>query len=105
MPDSNFISPLLFWSAVSFCVLLFLMYKYAFPVIFRILEEREKKIRGEIDEAERTRSEAQRLLAQYEEKLKGAAQEVQGILEEARQSARRVVEDVDDVRHVRGESG
>jgi F-type H+-transporting ATPase subunit b len=93
VPDAHFISPLLFWSTVSFLVLLFLMYKFAFPEIFRLLEERERKIRGEIDEAERARSEAQQLLAQYEEKLKGAAQEVQGILEEARQQARRVVEE------------
>lgn len=93
MPDSHFISPNLFWTTASFCVLLFLMYKYAFPEVFRLLDERERKIRGDIDEAERSRSEAQRLLAEYEGKLKGAVQEVNAILEEARLQARRVVEE------------
>lgn len=91
--DIHFLSPLLFWSVVSFGILLFLLYRYAFPVIFRLLEERERKIRDSLDEAERIRGEAQALLARYEEKLKGAQQEVQGILEEARLKAQQLVEE------------
>jgi F-type H+-transporting ATPase subunit b len=91
--DVHFLSPLLFWSIVSFGILLFLLYRYAFPVIFRLLEERERKIRDSLDEAERVRGEAQALLTQYEEKIKGAQQDVQNILEEARLKARKLVEE------------
>ena len=91
--DVHFLSPLLFWSTVSFGILLFLLYRYAFPVIFRLLEERERKIRDSLEDAERVRGEAQARLAQYEEKIKGAQQDVQNILEEARLKARKLVED------------
>ena len=93
MPESHFASSLVFWSAVSFGVLLFLLHKYAFPVIFRILEERQKKIRGSIDDAEKIRADAQTLLAEYEGKLKGAKQEVNAVLEEARLQARQILEE------------
>jgi F-type H+-transporting ATPase subunit b len=91
--DFHFLSPLVFWSIVSFGLLLFLLYRYALPVIFRTLEEREKKIRESIEEAERVRKEAHQLLAQYQEKLKGAGQEVQAILEEARHRALQLLEE------------
>jgi F-type H+-transporting ATPase subunit b len=91
--DVHFLSPLLFWSAVSFGILFFLLYRYGFPVIFRLLEERERKIRDSLEDAERIRGESQALLAQYEEKIKGAQQDVQNILEEARLKARKLVEE------------
>ena len=91
--DLHFLSPLLFWSVVSFGILLFLLHRYAFPLIFKILEERENKIRGSLEEADRIRQEAKELLAQYESKLKGVQQEVQSILEDARNQARRLIEE------------
>jgi len=91
--DLHFLSPLIFWTIVSFGALLFLLYRYAFPVIFQALEEREKRIRGSLDEAERVRQEAQQLLAQYQDKLKGANQEVLAVLEEARLRARQLLEE------------
>ena len=91
--DFHFLSPLLFWSVVSFGLLLFLLYRYALPVIFKTLEERGKKIRESIEEAERVRQEAHQLLTQYQEKLKGARQEMQAILEEARQRAHSLLEE------------
>ena len=93
MPESQFLTSLLFWTTVSFGILLVLLKKYAFPPIFRLLEEREQKIRGNIDESIRVKQEAQELLAQYEAKLKGALQEVHDMLEEARTQARKIIED------------
>jgi F-type H+-transporting ATPase subunit b len=93
MPDLHFLSSLLFWSAVCFGVLLYLLKRFAFPSIFRVLDEREKRIRGSIDDADRVKLEAEELLAQYREKLKGAQQEVNAVLEKARSQAGRIVED------------
>ena len=39
--ESHFFSSLIFWEIVSFGILFFLLYKYAFPGILGILEERE----------------------------------------------------------------
>jgi F-type H+-transporting ATPase subunit b len=93
MPEPHFFTSTLFWSIISFGILMVVLYKTIFPSIFSLLEEREKKIRGSIEDADRLKREAQSLLADYEAKLKGAAQEVNAMLEEARLQARKVVED------------
>ncbi len=91
--DLHFLSPLVFWSVVSFGALLFLLYRYAFPVIFRALEEREKTIKDSLDQAERLKQEAQQLLAQYEARLKSVHDEGRMILDAARQQAQLQLEE------------
>ena len=91
--DTHFLSPLTFWSVVSFGILLFLLYRYAFPVIFRLLDEREKKIRQSIEDADRARKEAQDLFAGYQNKLAAAQEEAESILERARVEARHLLEE------------
>ena len=91
--DLHFLSTLLFWSIVSFGTLLFLLYKYGFPLIFDILETRERKIRESLEDAERVRHEAQQLLTRYADRMKDAEQEVQTILEEGHLKSQRLVEE------------
>ncbi|MBI3610309.1 MAG: F0F1 ATP synthase subunit B [Nitrospirae bacterium] len=91
--DLHFLSPLVFWSVVSFGALLFLLYRYAFPEIFRRLEEREKTIKDSLDQAERLKQEAQQLLSQYEAKLKSVHDEGRTILEAARKQAQEQLEE------------
>jgi len=78
---------MVFWSVVSFGALLYLLYRYAFPVIFQKLEEREKTIKDSLDQAERLKNEAQLLLTQYEAKLKSVHDEGRTILDAARKQA------------------
>ena len=67
--ESHFFSSLIFWEILSFAILFFVLYKFAFPGILSALEEREKKIKDSLDQAERHRSEAERKLKEYEAKL------------------------------------
>jgi F-type H+-transporting ATPase subunit b len=73
--ESSFFSSLIFWEVVSFGILFFVLYKFAFPGILAILEEREKKIKDSLDQAERHRAESERTLKEYEAKLSAAAKE------------------------------
>jgi F-type H+-transporting ATPase subunit b len=91
--ESHFFSSLIFWEVVSFGILLFLLYKYAFPGILGILEERERKIKDSLDQAERHRAEAERRLREYEAKLSAAAKEAEGILGQAKERAQRLLEE------------
>lgn len=91
--ESHFFSSLIFWEVVSFAVLLFVLYKYAFPGILSALEEREKKIRDSLDQAERHRAEAERKLKEYEAKLSAASKEAEGILNAAKERAQRLLEE------------
>ena len=91
--ESEFFSSLIFWEIVSFAILFFVLYKYAFPGILSILEEREKKIKDSLDQAERHRSEAERRLQEYEAKLAAASKEAETILAAAKERAQRLMEE------------
>ena len=91
--ESHFFSSLIFWEVLSFAILLFLLYKFAFPGILSALEEREKKIRDSLDQAERHRTEAERKLKEYEAKLAAASKEAEGILVAAKERAQRLMEE------------
>lgn len=91
--ESAFFSSLIFWEVVSFGILLFLLYKYAFPGILSVLEEREKKIKDSLDQAEQHRSEGERRLKEYEAKLNAAGKEAEAILAAAKERAQRLLDE------------
>jgi len=91
--ESHFFSSLIFWEILSFAILFFVLYKYAFPGILSALEEREKKIKDSLDEAERHRLEAEQKLKEYEAKLKTAAKEAEAILAATKERAQRLMEE------------
>ncbi|MDF0643053.1 MAG: F0F1 ATP synthase subunit B [Nitrospira sp.] len=91
--ESHFFSSLIFWEVVSFAILFFILYKFAFPGILAVLEEREKKIRDSLDQAERHRAEAERKLKDYEAKLGAASKEAEGILAMAKERAQRLLDE------------
>ena len=91
--DVHFFSSLIFWEVVSFGILLWVLYKFAFPPILEALETRERKIRDSIEQAEQNRVTAEQRLAEYEAKLNGAAQEAEAIVAEAKAKAQRLLEE------------
>lgn len=91
--ESHFFSSLIFWEVVSFAILLFVLYKFAFPGILSVLEEREKKIKDSLDQAERHRTEAERKLKEYEAKLAASSKEAEGILATAKERAQQLMEE------------
>ncbi|MDH4153011.1 MAG: F0F1 ATP synthase subunit B [Nitrospira sp.] len=91
--ESHFFSSLIFWEVVSFGILLFILYKYAFPGILSVLEEREKKIKDSLDLAERHRSDAETRLKEYEAKLSAAGKEAEAILAAAKDRAQRLLDE------------
>jgi len=91
--DTHFFSSLLFWELISFGILMMVLYKFAFPPILAILEDRERKIRESLEHAERHRLEAERRLQEYETKMAAAAREAEGILMQAKERAQRTLEE------------
>ncbi|MYA28174.1 MAG: F0F1 ATP synthase subunit B [Nitrospira sp. SB0672_bin_25] len=91
--DVHFFSSLIFWEVVSFGILLWVLYKFAFPPILEALETRERKIRDSIEQAEQNRLTAEQRLADYEAKLNGAAQEAEAIVADAKAKAQRLLEE------------
>lgn len=91
--DTSLFSSLLFWEIISFALLLFILAKFAFPAILKTLEDRERKIKDSLDQAERNRAEAEERLKEYESKLRAAAREAEGILDQAKERAQRALEE------------
>lgn len=83
LPEANE----LIWGAISFAVLFFLLWKFAFPPMNKALNDRSEKIRSSLDEAATVREEAQTILADYQRQLADAKGEAGRIIEEARETA------------------
>lgn len=77
----------LLWGLLSFLVLLFLMWKFAFPAVKKGMAARTERIRADLDAAEQAKSEATSVLDGYRAELAGAKAEAGRIIEEARQAA------------------
>jgi F-type H+-transporting ATPase subunit b len=83
----------LVWGAVSFAALLFILYKYAFPQVRKMMENRTERIRTDLQAAETAKVDAESVLAEYRAQLNDARAEAGRIIEEARQAADRIKRD------------
>jgi F-type H+-transporting ATPase subunit b len=78
---------LMIWTLLLFGISMYVLAKLAFPRISEALDRRQKTIEDSIDAAERTRSEADQLLADYRERLQEARTQAEQIVERALHSA------------------
>jgi F-type H+-transporting ATPase subunit b len=78
---------LMVWTLVLFGVSMFILYKVAFPRIAEALDKRQQAIEDAIDTADRTRREADELLAEYRERLTAARHQADEIVARARKAA------------------
>ena len=82
------------WGAISFIVLFALLSKFAYPALKKSMNDRTERIRSQLDEAERTKTEAQSILDDYQRQLADARNESNRIIEEARQTADQLRKDL-----------
>jgi F-type H+-transporting ATPase subunit b len=78
---------LMVWTLLVFGLTMLLLWKFAFPPITAALDRRQRAIEEAIDTAERTRREADELLAQYRERLTQARAQADDIVARARKAA------------------
>jgi F-type H+-transporting ATPase subunit b len=82
--------------AVAFAILFFFFWKWVLPRMDQLLEERRKRIQGQLEEAERAKAEADKQLADYRAQLANAREESNRIIEEARKTAEQLRKDIQD---------
>lgn len=80
---------LLIWTWLVFGVLLVLMWKLALPPIVRLTEERERKIKADLDHAEKMNAEAKKLLEEHQKMMASARDQTHALLAEAKTVAER----------------
>jgi F-type H+-transporting ATPase subunit b len=78
---------LMIWTVVCFFIAFFVLRRYAFGPIQHMLDERRKRILDALDEADKSRDEARRLLEEHRALLGQARSEAEEILAEGRKVA------------------
>ena len=84
---------LLFWTGIVFCLLMFLLAKFAWKPILNAVNAREQKISEALDLAVKTQAEMKALKAENDQILKEARAERDNILKEAKEAANTMIED------------
>ncbi|MEA2151207.1 MAG: F-type H+-transporting ATPase subunit b [Solirubrobacteraceae bacterium] len=77
---------LMIWTLIVFTISLYVLKKLVFPRIQEALDKRQRLIEESIDAAERTRAEADMLLAEYRERLTEAREQAEEIVSRARKA-------------------
>lgn len=75
------------WAAITFFLLLLLVYTVLMPTLRRMMTERDAKITGDRDSAERTRAELVTAKAEYEAALADARSQASRLIDGARAEA------------------
>jgi F-type H+-transporting ATPase subunit b len=77
---------LMIWTLIVFAISIWVLAKFAFPRIAEALDKRQRAIEESIDTAERTRREADELLAEYRRRLTEARSQADEIVARARKT-------------------
>lgn len=84
---------LIFWMSLSFLVLLFILGKFGWPVIVKMINEREELIQKSLDEAKTARKEMEDLRFSNKEMIREAMQERDEIVKDARLQSEKIIEE------------
>ncbi len=80
----------IFWTVVTFLVVLFILGKFVWKPIIKAIDEREKSIKEDIEKAQKSREEAEELIAKQKELLEEARKESSMMFEEGKRAAEKV---------------
>ena len=87
---------LIFWTTLSFVILVFLLGKFAWKPILKSVNDREEGIQNALASAEKARLEMQNLNADNERILKEARAERELMMKEAREIKAKMITDAKD---------
>jgi F-type H+-transporting ATPase subunit b len=78
---------LMVWTIICFLATFFVLKRFAFGPIQKIIDERRKRIREALDEADKARAEARKMLEEHRAMMSEARGKAEEILAEARRVA------------------
>jgi len=93
---------LIFWTALSFLILLFILGRYAWKPILAAVNEREQSIETALSRAEAVKEEMARLTSENEALLRQARAERDAILAEATKVKNQIISEAKDAAHKEG---
>ena len=75
---------LIFWTVIVFLLLLAALWKLGWPALLKSVEERERRIQQQLDEAARAQAESARLLEEHKRMVAAARAEAQEMVARAK---------------------
>ncbi len=91
------------WTTVVFVLLVIVLKRFAWKPILQALTEREEKIRGALEQADKARAEAAELLKQNEKNMARAEEEYQKMMREAKSLGEKMREDIVNKARLQGQ--
>jgi len=89
------INPLLLIAQIiNFLILIFLLTKFLYKPILKVLDERQKKIQNSLEEAERIKIKTQEIDKLSEERIKKSLIEAQKIVQQAKEQAEKSKQEI-----------
>ncbi len=98
MPDTG----LLFWMLLSFGIVFFILAKYGFPVITKMVEERKTYIEKSLDAAQQANQQMEQIQAKSEAIMAEAQKEQVKILAEAASTRDRIINEAREQARIEG---
>ncbi len=81
---------LLLWTIITFIVLLLILWKAAWKPIVEALDARSEKIRGDIEAAEKSRLEAEKLFEEHRQMMDKARDDAQQVIADGKNDAEKL---------------
>lgn len=85
---------LAFWTTVTFVLLLLVLSKFAWKPILNALKQREDAIKDSLEQAEKAKEEAKKILAENQNSLAKAEEESKKIIDQSKQFAEGLKEQI-----------
>ncbi len=82
------------WTILTFLLLVFILAKFAWKPLLKMLQDREDMVRSSLEDAEKAKSELERLNEESEAIMAKARFEVQSILADGKAAAEKVKDDI-----------
>lgn len=89
----------IFTQIVSFLIVLWVLKRFAWKPVLKVIEDREAKIRSEFAGIEEQKIENDRLRDLYKNQLEDAAKEVKDLIKEGKESGKRIAKEIEENAH------
>jgi len=100
----NLVTPdfgLLFWMVLSFAILLFILKKFAWKPVLKMIKEREESIAKQLDSAKAAKEQMEQLTAENEKIMRQARAEREEMLRDAKATKDKIVAEAQDAAKMR----
>lgn len=95
--ESNFfkgVVDLSIWTIVVFLLLLFVLGKFAWPMMLEGLEKRERAVASALEKAQQAQAEAERIRSDLDKQYKQANDQIRSMMDDARKAAQQNTEEM-----------